>query len=34
MLVAALNPCQCGFYGDTRRDYSCSSMMVQKRRQH
>ncbi len=28
-----LNPCQCGFYGDTRRDCRCSSVMVQKYRQ-
>jgi magnesium chelatase family protein len=33
MLVAAMNPCQCGFYGDTRRDCRCSSVMVQKYRQ-
>jgi len=33
MLVAAMNPCQCGFYGDARRSCRCSSVMVQKYRQ-
>lgn len=33
MLVAAMNPCACGFYGDSRRDCRCSSVMVQKYRQ-
>jgi len=33
MLVAAMNPCQCGFFGDTRRACRCSSIMVQKYRQ-
>jgi magnesium chelatase family protein len=33
MLVAAMNPCQCGFYGDSRRACRCSQVMVQKYRQ-
>lgn len=28
MLVAAMNPCPCGFYGDTLRACTCSSTMV------
>ena len=33
MLVAAMNPCQCGYYGDLKRACRCSSPMVQKYRQ-
>jgi magnesium chelatase family protein len=28
MLVATMNPCPCGFYGDSGRECSCSSMQV------
>jgi magnesium chelatase family protein len=33
MLVAAMNPCQCGFYGDLKRECRCSPPMIQKYRQ-
>ena len=33
MLVAAMNPCQCGFYGDLRRACRCSQVLVQRYRQ-
>lgn len=33
MLVAAMNPCQCGFYGDRKRECRCSPPMIQKYRQ-
>ncbi|MBK8091006.1 MAG: YifB family Mg chelatase-like AAA ATPase [Verrucomicrobiaceae bacterium] len=33
MLVAAMNPCPCGFYGDARRECRCSPPMIQKYRQ-
>lgn len=33
LLVAAMNPCQCGFYGDPKRACRCSSIMVQRYRQ-
>ncbi len=32
MLVAAMNPCQCGFFGDVRRECSCSYIQIQKYR--
>ena len=30
MLVAAMNPCPCGFFGDDRKECSCSLNMVQR----
>ena len=30
LLVAALNPCPCGFWGDKRRACSCSAQQVQR----
>jgi len=30
MLVAAMNPCPCGYYGDNTRDCSCTLNMVQR----
>lgn len=33
LLVAAMNPCQCGFFGDLKRACRCSSTMVQRYRQ-
>jgi magnesium chelatase family protein len=33
MLVAAMNPCPCGYYGDTRKQCRCGSTLVQKYRQ-
>jgi magnesium chelatase family protein len=32
MLVAAMNPCPCGFYGDPKRECRCSPHMIQKYR--
>jgi magnesium chelatase family protein len=32
MLVAAMNPCPCGFLGDTKRECTCSSLHVQRYR--
>jgi magnesium chelatase family protein len=32
MLIAATNPCPCGFYGDTRRSCLCSSAEVHRYR--
>ena len=32
MLIAAMNPCPCGFYGSVQRECRCSSMQVQKYR--
>lgn len=28
MLIATMNPCPCGFYGDTSRECSCSSVQI------
>ena len=28
MMVATMNPCPCGYYGDTSRECSCSSMQI------
>ncbi|CAN5371294.1 YifB family Mg chelatase-like AAA ATPase [soil metagenome] len=33
MLVAAMNPCPCGYHGDLKRECRCSPNMVQKYRQ-
>ncbi len=33
MLVATMNPCPCGFYGDQKRECTCSSMQVLKYQQ-
>jgi magnesium chelatase family protein len=33
MLVAAMNPCPCGFFGDLKRECRCSSIQVQRYRQ-
>ncbi len=30
LLIAAMNPCPCGFYGDTRKQCSCASHTVEK----
>jgi magnesium chelatase family protein len=30
MLVAAMNPCPCGYYGDTVKQCSCSQTQIQK----
>lgn len=30
MLVAAMNPCPCGFYGDTTRECRCTSGIIQR----
>lgn len=30
LLVAALNPCPCGFYGDTNKQCSCSALVIEK----
>ena len=32
MLVAAMNPCPCGYFGDTKRKCECSSLQVQRYR--
>ncbi len=32
MLVAAMNPCPCGFYGDIHRDCTCSPFQIHKYR--
>jgi magnesium chelatase family protein len=33
MLVAAMNPCPCGYYGDLKRECRCTSVVIQKYRQ-
>ncbi|TET45220.1 ATP-binding protein, partial [Candidatus Aerophobetes bacterium] len=30
MLVGAMNPCPCGYFGDTRRECSCTPLEIQK----
>jgi magnesium chelatase family protein len=30
MLVAAMNPCQCGFYGDSTRECRCTPVTIQR----
>ena len=32
MLVAAMNPCPCGFLGDSKRECTCSSLQIQRYR--
>ena len=32
MLVAAMNPCPCGYYGDPKRDCHCSPQQIQRYR--
>jgi len=32
MLVAAMNPCPCGYYGDTQHQCRCSSLQIQRYR--
>lgn len=33
LVVAAMNPCKCGFYGDLKRACRCTSVMIQRYRQ-
>ena len=33
MLVAAMNPCQCGYFGDPKRECRCGPSQIQKYRQ-
>jgi magnesium chelatase family protein len=33
MLVAAMNPCPCGYFGDLKRECRCSAIQVQRYRQ-
>src|SRR5580693_1100615 len=30
MLAAAMNPCPCGFFGDTKRECHCSPVQIQR----
>jgi magnesium chelatase family protein len=32
MLIAAMNPCKCGFYGDPQKECTCSTLEVQRYR--
>lgn len=32
MLVAAMNPCPCGYYGDTKRECRCNPIQIQRYR--
>jgi magnesium chelatase family protein len=32
MLIAAMNPCPCGFYTDTQHECTCSPIMIQRYR--
>ena len=33
MLIAAMNPCPCGYYGDVKRECRCSPPQIEKYRQ-
>lgn len=33
MLVATMNPCPCGYYGDTKKECTCTSMQILKYQQ-
>jgi magnesium chelatase family protein len=33
MLVAAMNPCPCGYFGDLKRECRCGPLQVQRYRQ-
>src|SRR5437016_7853842 len=33
MLVAAMNPCRCGYFGDLKRECRCGPLQVQRYRQ-
>ena len=33
MLVAAMNPCPCGYFGDLKRECRCSPIQIQRYRQ-
>src|SRR5688572_12667986 len=33
ILIAALNPCPCGYYGDPKRECRCSQVQVQRYRE-
>src|SRR5438270_4169585 len=33
MLVAAMNPCPCGYFGDLKREWRCGPVQIQRYRQ-